>query len=201
MSAWPQSTHAHYRSRTRPRGHEPQGAWSQNRPHEVEMSSRSRPPIGARRVTPIDVHPRGRFARMSETSVGTSLYGIDAGLAVFIFAGGGALILIAWQCFQMCSSILNPSDSSAEPGAAEAPAAPVLLPRASSREKIAQKSAASMKLVPEPHRDLEAGSNSAVTFKASTRPKLSQLAKGERPLRTPLMKGSNARVSEGCISP
>ena len=130
-----------------------------------------------------------------------SPFSMDAGEAGFLLLGAGAVLLLAWQCLQMCRTILSSSEEAEAPAATPAPP---LLPRASSsREKATRPSP--LKLVREPvGDDLEAGARSgAVTFLPSNKNSKArghQLAEREKPLQTPLMK-AGSKASEGCLSP
>ena len=123
---------------------------------------------------------------------------VDLGLVAFLALGAGAMMIIAFQCMQMCRTLCSDEDDKVGSAADSAPAPP--LPRSSSSREKASKSDGVMKFAQQravAPDDIEAGSK--VTFKANRaahKPKASaKLAAGERPLRTPLMP------NEGCASP
>ena len=95
---------------------------------------------------------------------------LDLGLVGFLALGAGAVLLMAYQCMQMCAALMSPPDDTAPVEAITAPAA-------------ASKGSARKKLVPG---DIESGGRPAV-FKPKA--KLSKLSAGERPLQTPLVSG------------
>lgn len=116
----------------------------------------------------------------------TPLPELDVGLMGFIALGGGAVVLMAWQCLQMVVTIMNPPKE-----VSEATQTPAALPRDSSREKVAQKSDASMKLVAG---DVEAGGGRVVFMPC--KPKPGKAKSASRSLETPLVHGA-----EGAQSP
>ena len=106
----------------------------------------------------------GRSANMADAASSEligNLQNIDAGLAFFLVFGGAAVLTVVWQISSLCRTIMNPEESTSEETTPDVKPAAALLPRATSKEKIAQKSESSKKLVTPPM-DLESGR--AATF-------------------------------------